>query len=104
MKSSIGRRHLLKMSAGTVAGTVAGTKIAGLTSGAEIISGQYGQQEIMANDVNAAEESIMANSEGFPFITIRLHPRHHTDKRIFAEVPALLKIYRDVCNEVLLFL
>lgn len=51
------------------------------------------------NSVKPAKDAI-ENNTNFPFLIIRLHPRHHRNKETLAEVLELLRNKPGICNEV----
>ena len=90
---TITRRDVLKIGAGVVV-----TQMFGF-SGSASIRNQLADNLIFDHSGEIAKHNVDSNSN-FPFLIIRLHPRHHRNKETFSEVIELLKNKPGVCNEV----
>lgn len=94
--SGITRRDKLKIGAGAVVTQIVG--FAGLASANSSITTDL----ISYNSEETAKHAIESNTN-FPFLIIRLHPRHHRNKETLAEVLDLLRNKPGICNEVWFF-
>ena len=90
---NVTRRNILKIGAGAVV-----SQMVGFTGFA--IAANPAKGNILFEDSESVTEKNLSGSSNFPFLIIRLHPRHHRNKETLAEVIELLKNKPGVCNEV----
>ncbi len=90
---NITRRDVLKIGASAVV-----TQMAGLTGLAS--ANNPVKTDLISDYSDKTATNNIDHHSNFPFLIIRLHPRHHRKKETLAEVIELLKNNPGVCNEV----
>lgn len=89
---NITRRDILKIGAGAVITQMVG--FAGLASANNPVG-----TDLPPDNSEELAKIGNENNSNFPFLIIRLHPRHHRNKETLAEVLELLRNNPGVCNE-----
>ena len=90
---NVTRRDLLKIGAGAVI-----TQMVGFTGLAS--ANNSGMANLISDNPEEIAKNAIDSNSNFPFLIIRLHPRHHRNKETLAEVLELLKNNPGVCDEV----
>ena len=87
------RRDILKISVGAVI-----TQMFSFTGFA--ITNNTNKSDLISDNSEIMTGNAFENNASFPFLIIRLHPRHHRNKETLAEVLELLNRNPGICDEV----
>ncbi len=87
---NISRRQALKIGAGAAL----------IQTGVLACGGPMANNNIMADRAREMPARDALHAREFPFLIIRLHPRHHRDQAVLAEMLELFQIKPDICDEV----